>query len=909
MGSDKGDENENNESLADSRGGGKTVLNRRSYMKMAGAALTGAGLAASDLTGRVAAARTASDFQFDTVLNAVDDLGADPNGNEDVVPIIENNYASNTKIEFPPGEYKLGSTWVDTGSSVSNFGLVGTGSSPRDVQFVVPDGRFNDTKAVALMGPKSAHLFKNWSIQLTTNGDRAFPMRIDTEDASLFEDLEWLGSVADQNTSDQGQVLAVATTTQSGVNTARRLVIGKDAAAQRPGYPDGRAGIRVDGAHSGEMILEDLHVERQGSSAFRLAAAPGVLTVLGGVFKNNDNTNIRFSGGDHPSKHSVIDGAEVVIDDVDHSSQAIHVDNSNNYHSGAVVKNVDVKVTDSTAGQPAIASPSWADHGSISFYNCCVQNDVGVYTVDIDDVSMSDDDIVIDGCHFTGSGKGIDVSGRDGSVMKNSCFDMSDGSISGLSTENVSNQGCDSPSFGDDTDGGSGDDGSLAVSTGNATDLTQSSATLTGDLTGLGGADSAVVGFEYRETGASSWTATASQTLSSTGSFSETVTDLSTGIEYEFRAVAAASNGDTDAGSAVTFDTSLPNDLTIDGSNISSQIDYEITVSEEIQKGDRANDNDTIEGTTAVGQVNGGIDTYDFAGEVTDVRTSDDVPVYVNGEQIDTSSSDYPNSLKVDGSNISSQIEYEITVSDGIVKGDRANDNDTVEGTTAVGQVNGGIDTYDFAGEVTDVRTSDDVPIYVNGEKLDQSQSDYPNSLKVDGSNISSQIEYEVTVSDGIVKGEYANDNDTVEGSTAVGQVWGGYDTYDFAGEVTDVRTSDDVPIYVNGEEIDQSQFGDSGPSVDRFKVTEANSPNPHANITAEWNASDDDGNLSGAIVRVRDSSGELLRTSATQISGDVHYGVDYFEVKHVRDQTLTVTVTVYDDTGNEASASSDVTE
>jgi hypothetical protein len=772
-----------------------------------------------------ASAKTSSDFKFDRVLNAVDDLGADPNGNEDVVPIIEDNYQSNTKIEFPPGTYKLGSSWVDTGASVSDFGWVGTGTSPRDVQFVVPDSRFNDSKALALKGPKQNHLFRNWSIQLTKNGDRAFPIRIDTKGGCLFEDLEWLGSVADQNTSDQGQVLAVATTTQDGVNTLRRITAGVDAPAERPGYPDGRAFIRFDGSHSGEYILENAHIERQGSSAFRLAAAPGVITVLGGKFYNNDNTNVRFSGGNHPSKHSVIDGAEVVIDNVANVSQAIHVDNSDEYHADAIVKSVNVKVTDPTARQSPIAVPSWGDHGAVSFVNCCVRNDLDIPTIDVGDVDMSNDDIIIDQCHFTGSGKGIDVSGREGSVMQNSCFDMPNGSISGLDTQNISTSGCDDPTFGDSPD----TDTSVAVSTGTAS-ASKRSATLNASLDDLGGASSADVYFEYRQADASSWNTTATQTLSSSGSFSQDLSDLASAIDYEFRAAADASDGDTDTGTTATF----------------------------------------------------------------------------------TTDSGYPNDLKVDGSDIGHEVTYEITVSGEIIRDDRANGNDTISGSTADGQVNGGIDTFDFSGEVTDVQISEDVPIYVNGSQLDLNQfadSGYPNDLKIDGSDIGHEVTYEITVSEDIVKDDRANGNDTISGSTADGQVHGGIDTYDFSGEVTDVRVSEDVPIYVNGSQLDLDRFTDSAPSIDRYEVTEAGSRNPHANITAEWDVSDPDGDLATGLVEVVDSNGAVVDSSKTSVSGDGYYGVDYFEIKNVDGETFDVQLTVTDADGNQTTTTQTVTE
>jgi subtilisin len=93
----------------------------------------------------------------------------------------------------------------------------------------------------------------------------------------------------------------------------------------------------------------------------------------------------------------------------------------------------------------------------------------------------------------------------------------------------------------------------FSVSTDSATNVDGSSATLNGSLDNLDGASSANVYFEWRETGASSWNTTSTQTLSMTGSFSDDVTGLTEGAEYEFRAVGEASDGDTDTGGTVTF--------------------------------------------------------------------------------------------------------------------------------------------------------------------------------------------------------------------------------------------------------------------------------------------------------------------------------------------------------------------
>ncbi|WP_436924219.1 hypothetical protein [Halosimplex amylolyticum] len=104
--------------------------------------------------------------------------------------------------------------------------------------------------------------------------------------------------------------------------------------------------------------------------------------------------------------------------------------------------------------------------------------------------------------------------------------------------------------------GGGGGDTDPVVSTGSASSVGTSSATLSGSLDDLGGASSVDAYFEWRESGASSWTATGSQSLSSTSSYSQTVSGLSADTDHEFRAVADASDGDAAVGSTNSFATS-----------------------------------------------------------------------------------------------------------------------------------------------------------------------------------------------------------------------------------------------------------------------------------------------------------------------------------------------------------------
>ncbi|WP_254272276.1 hypothetical protein [Haloarcula marina] len=98
--------------------------------------------------------------------------------------------------------------------------------------------------------------------------------------------------------------------------------------------------------------------------------------------------------------------------------------------------------------------------------------------------------------------------------------------------------------------------GGPTVTTEAVTDVTAVSATLNGTLSDLDGADSAACYFEWRQVGGTDWNATTSETLSTTGSFSASLTGFDDSVDYEYRAVADAADGESTTGSTVRFTTS-----------------------------------------------------------------------------------------------------------------------------------------------------------------------------------------------------------------------------------------------------------------------------------------------------------------------------------------------------------------
>lgn len=99
----------------------------------------------------------------------------------------------------------------------------------------------------------------------------------------------------------------------------------------------------------------------------------------------------------------------------------------------------------------------------------------------------------------------------------------------------------------------SGETGPLIV-TGSATDITSSSVTLSSSLPSLGGATSTDISIEYRESGGS-WTMSTTETVTEPGAVDVDLTGLSPETDYEYRAVAEASDGESDNGTIVSFTT------------------------------------------------------------------------------------------------------------------------------------------------------------------------------------------------------------------------------------------------------------------------------------------------------------------------------------------------------------------
>lgn len=223
--------------------------------------------------------------------------------------------------------------------------------------------------------------------------------------------------------------------------------------------------------------------------------------------------------------------------------------------------------------------------------------------------------------------------------------------------------------------------GEITIQAGSGVDYTYYDVTVTGDVAGVSGIDG---GDNVGETSFSGGVADGgTETYSYTG---------------ELRSVDLANGG-------ATADVTHRHVLTIEDVSDSATANYDFSVTGTLTKSDAMgatiDDNDTISGGSASGQVNGGTDSYEFTGEITSFSADSAVNTYVDGEEVFT---DSLGGNVVDLTGTGDGQEYEFSVVGGAGAFDGIAGSDTISGRTISGKVwNGSTDSYDYRnGVLTD---------------------------------------------------------------------------------------------------------------------------------------------------------------------------------------------------------------
>jgi len=175
-------------------------VTRRGYLRF-GAITAGVALG----VGGSAAAADGSErrgVRFDAVVDAVEDLGADPDGREPIDDAIEATAGRNVLVEFPPGEYLI--TEELAVGDAESWGIRGTGARRTDVRFVAPE---RESRAWFAVSSCEDVLVENVTFDVHPDAtDRSEKLlAVDGSDGrTMVEDVAIDGGIDDRETAVDG---------------------------------------------------------------------------------------------------------------------------------------------------------------------------------------------------------------------------------------------------------------------------------------------------------------------------------------------------------------------------------------------------------------------------------------------------------------------------------------------------------------------------------------------------------------------------------------------------------------------------------------------------------------------------------------------------------------------------------
>ncbi|WP_458209975.1 hypothetical protein [Haladaptatus sp. NG-SE-30] len=314
---------------------------RRTFLK----GVSAAGLCAAGARGMTGTARAGWSppvlDDYGTVIDMVEDAGADPNGNEPIGPQLREYADDDTLLVFPPGRYRMKRQFRFTG--FKNFGIYGKWNVT-----IVPDNYYDfddggdwNYRLFRLgisYAPGKDLLFKNIHVDQTANDTG-----IRVLEAAVSDGLE-VRNVTVQGRHDSGTwgPLRVVITDPdgSGIVKGFRAPDGGDWTGSTPGDRlwRGPTGIICNGHNKGKMTFKNCKLGFFPDNGLYAANGSGQIVVDGGVYKNSQTASVRIGG-----KSSIVKNARIVVDNATWkgAQHAIRAENSKFLR----VKNCDIEVT------------------------------------------------------------------------------------------------------------------------------------------------------------------------------------------------------------------------------------------------------------------------------------------------------------------------------------------------------------------------------------------------------------------------------------------------------------------------------------------------------------------------------------------------------------------------------------
>jgi hypothetical protein len=778
-------------------------VDRRSYLKLAGVA---AG-SASVLSGTASAAFTRRGIRFKRSVDMVADAGCDPTGNEPCDRQIRNAADDYTLLKFPPGEYKI--TEKNVVLNTTNLGFLGEG----DVRFTVPE-RYN--KKMLVVDDGTGLLFENIDVDLRAAG--ATPgLLFGVDDDLEVHDVEYIGQGIHPDSDPRGggngnpdvtYALYPIIRSPDGTGTVSNVVAKNDGLMGAYNHGDGRVGVWIGISHKGAVTLKNCQFEGFPNNGLYCSRTGGAVQVEGGVFRNNDITQVRLSSQDSYVKNAVI------VADFDNSdspnpgdtlnSRGVRFEAGRFGYRGAFAENCDVTIasTPNSSGGIVVGSDG-ADH---AVRNTRIQVDVDLirgfyakapvgfgnrgpppkpHTATLENVSV------------TGSASGADairIDQRDDSVVKGCCIHQEGGSRDGVRLVDSDGSKVVNSTI-DVTGQGVVEDNSWV----RTRDIDSTGSCPTPNLGGGGG-----LPHTLRIEGAGGWT---DYSFTVDGSVEPVEVNGHDGVRND--GANGHVGGGVDrysfSGEIVAFDLDGRANVTVDGApahvgqrpdhaltikGTGGWTDYSFTVDGSVEPME-VNGHDNVRNDGAEGHVGGGIDYYGFSGELVAFDLDGKANVTVDGAPAHIGQRpDHVLTIKGTGG----WTDYSFTAS-GSVDPIRADGYDSVRQNGANGHVAGGVDQYAFSGEIVAFDLDGKANVTIDGGPAHVGQRpDHVLTIKGTGR----WTDYSFTAS-GSVDPIQAEGHDNVRPNGVDGNIHGGIDRYAFSGEIVAFDLDGKANVTIDG--------------------------------------------------------------------------------------------------------------
>ena len=801
----------------------KGLLNRRDYLRLGAATAAAAtGVAATG----TAAAASHRGISFNRVVNAVDDLGMDPNGNSSIDSKLSSAMRSNTLIEFPPGEYLVTEQHVDSG--LSNFGIRGTGDSPSDAKFVFPSGNNgNDNYVMLKLTGANGLLLENFELHQTSDKRTGASFILYVEDKLEMHGVTWQGwnPVA---AYAKGTCCYPSITSGSGVGHITNIKIRGGGVADD--YPNRRMGFLMQGNHRGELVFKNLDIRELGSSALRGTKCPGAVKIEDSHFENNDNGSIRIGGGSDGQSYAkrctvLVDGSRVkhpVSGAGYKNMDGIRMDSSGGGWSNALIEDCELIYREFPDGinrsRAAISRPSFGDHAGFKVRNCNIQIDVpncpAVKASSPGGESSGPYDVVLENVHITGKQSSnptdavVHIEDSDGSRVEKCCINFPNGGLNGVSIEG--SNGCAVRDSDIVVGGRATSFSGASVDTANLT--SDGACRVPGDaIPDSGGDGSNDGGSDGGSSGDGSSGSDLPHTLEIRGQ--GTATNYSLAVEGDLEAERLESwdsNSGSSADGWVTTTSQVDvfhfsggvTDFAFAEGKAQLTLNGQSMTATELGNWSPDGSGDGSSGDGGSGDSGSGDGSDGSGGDGSGSDGSD-------GGDSGGSGGDLPHTLQITGKGSATNYTFQVDgeLAPGTEDDLELDSWDTLSGSSAEGWVTttNHVDTYRFSGTVTSFEfTQGDAEVTLDGRTVSIDDFGKENTITIQGYG-SGSATYEITASQDIVphpdQGDLAAD--ATPGRSVEDTVSDGTHAFIYRGEITNFSLNGPAAVFINGEQVD----------------------------------------------------------------------------------------------------------